>query len=142
MLIYVNDAQRRESWSDARMRRLAIAVTLTAGPLLAAAPAHADLALSPARDTPDASPQTQISVLGIPPGRIVAVRAVGATSGAHTGRLAPYSAGRGASFLPTSPFAAGERVAVTLRLRAAAPLRWSFTVAEPSPRTAPILNLT
>src|SRR4051794_3833207 len=113
MLIYVNDAQRRGTWVFARMRPPAVAVALAAGPLLAAAPAHADLALSPAGHTPDASPQTQISVLGIPPARIVAVRAVGATSGAHAGRLAPYSAGRGASFLPTSPFAAGERVVVT-----------------------------
>jgi len=121
--------------------RFAAAAAAAAIPL-SAAPARADLALSPARNTPDASPQTQISVLGVAPTRIVSVRVVGATSGAHTGRLAPYSGGRGASFVPKTAFTAGEKVAVTLRLRGRSPIAWSFTVAQPSDKTPPILTIT
>jgi hypothetical protein len=83
------------------------------------------LALSPAPGTPDASPQTQISVLGTRPALIRGVDARGLVSGSHRGRLRAYSAARGASFLPARPFAAGERVRVTLRLRGAEPRRWS-----------------
>jgi len=99
------------------------------------------LALSPAAGTPDASPQTQISVLGTRPALIRGVDARGSVSGAHTGRLRAYSDSRGASFLPSQPFAAGERVRVTLRLRGAKPRRWSFTVARAGV-TPPILRLT
>jgi hypothetical protein len=99
------------------------------------------LALSPAAGTPDASPQTQISILGTRPALIRGVEARGDTTGAHPGRLRAYSGNRGASFVPAAPFAAGERVHVTLRLRGRAPRRWSFTVARPGV-TPPILRLT
>jgi len=99
------------------------------------------LALSPAAGTPDASPQTQISILGTRPALIRGVDARGDKTGAHPGRLRAYSANRGASFVPATPFAAGERVHVTLRLRGRAPRRWSFTVARPGV-TPPILRLT
>ncbi|WP_051221481.1 arylsulfotransferase family protein [Conexibacter woesei] len=111
--------------------------------LLAVAPAvHATVAVSPLDGTPDANPATQISVLGVAPSRIAAVRAVGARSGAHSGKLKDYSGGRGASFVPARPFAAGERVAVTVRLRGSAvrALRSSFTVATLAP-IPPVLNL-
>jgi hypothetical protein len=65
----------------------------------------------------DASPQTQISFLGAPAGDLSAVRAIGSRTGSHGGRLLPYSQGDGASFLPSRPFAAGERVSVYARLR-------------------------
>jgi hypothetical protein len=42
---------------------------------------------------------------------------VGSRSGAHAGRLAPYSQGDGASFLPARPFDEGERVTVSARVR-------------------------
>jgi hypothetical protein len=99
------------------------------------------LALSPAAGTPAASPQTQISILGTRPALIRGVEARGDTTGAHPGRLRAYSGNRGASFVPAAPFAAGERVHVTLRLRGRAPRRWSFTVARPGV-TPPILRLT
>ena len=53
--------------------------------------------------TPDASPQTQISVLGVAPAQIASVQATGAQSGAHTGRLAPFSGGRPLQFHHTPP---------------------------------------
>jgi hypothetical protein len=40
------------------------------------------------------------------------VRVVGSRTGVHAGVVRPYSTGTGASFLPSRPFAAGERVAV------------------------------
>jgi hypothetical protein len=109
---------------------------------VAPAVARADLALSPAPGTPDANPQTQISVLGVAPSRIASVRAVGATSGAHAGKLDAYSGGRGASFVPASAFTAGETVAVSLRVRGRKPIAWSFTVAQPGTKTPPILTIT
>ena len=98
------------------------------------------LAVSPAPGTPDASPRTQVSVLGVAPSRIASVRAAGAASGAHPGRLRAYSGGRGASFLPKAPFAEGERVRVTLRLRGGETRRWQFTIARAG-RTPPVLTI-
>jgi len=110
--------------------------------LLAVAPAtRAAVAISPLDGTPDANPATQISLLGVAPSRILSVRAVGARTGPHAGRLKAYSGGRGASFVPAAPFAAGERVVVTARLRGAArALRTAFTTARLAP-IPPILNL-
>ena len=76
----------------------AAALVVGAGP--ASAGAAGRLTISPAPGTPDASPQTQVSVLGVRPARIASVRVVGATSGAHPRRLRPYSRHRGASFVP------------------------------------------
>jgi hypothetical protein len=68
--------------------------------------------VSPLPGTPDASPDTQISFLGGPGTQVSDVHVVGARSGAHSGRLEAYSTGTGESFLPSRPFAAGERVTV------------------------------
>ncbi|HET8537437.1 MAG TPA: arylsulfotransferase family protein [Solirubrobacteraceae bacterium] len=99
------------------------------------------LALSPAPGTPDASPQTQISVLGTKPALVRGVDVRAARTGAHAGRLRAYSGKRGVSFLPAQPFAEGEKVDVTLRLAHHRARRWSFTVATAG-RTPPILNIT
>src|SRR5690348_7796174 len=72
----------------------------------------AGLTVSPLPGTPDASPTTQISLLGTSPSNIVGVRARGARSGVHRGVLRPYSSGDGASFLPARRFAQGEVVSV------------------------------
>ena len=117
---------------------LAVAACL---PAPASAASSAGLALSPAAGTPDASPQSQISVLGIAPGRIRSVTVTGASSGAHAGALRHYSGNRGASFVPAQPFQEGERVRVTLRLRGSAPVRWTFVVARPG-KAPPILTIT
>jgi hypothetical protein len=74
----------------------------------------AGLTVSPLPGTPDASPTTQISVLGTAPANIVSVRARGARSGLHRGALRPYSSGDGASYVPRRRFAQGEVVSVRL----------------------------
>ena len=98
------------------------------------------LAVSPAPGTPDASPQTQISLLNVAPRRIESVHVTGAQTGAHPGGLHAYSRGRGASFIPTQPFASGEQVAVVVHLRGRSPIRFSFTIAHLGPIQPP-LNL-
>jgi hypothetical protein len=77
---------------------------------LAQAPVARALSLSPLNGTPDASPRSQISFLGAPPGEIRHVSVVGSRSGAHSGRLAAYATSAGASFLPSHPFLEGEQV--------------------------------
>jgi hypothetical protein len=77
------------------------------------------LDVSPAPETGTANPHTQISFLGLPAARIRDVSVVGAHSGPHPGQLRAYSQGDGASFLPDSPFAAGERVSVHATILAA-----------------------
>lgn len=72
--------------------------------------------VSPLPGTPDASPATQISVLGPPACQITNVIVVGSKSGRQTltGRPHPYSSGAGASFFPRRPFKPGETVAVRI----------------------------
>ncbi len=73
--------------------------------------------MSPLPGSRDASARTQISFLGVPARQLSDLRVSGSQSGAHGGRLAPYSQGNGASFLPSRPFAEGERVTVRAQLR-------------------------
>jgi Arylsulfotransferase (ASST) len=68
--------------------------------------------VSPAPETDTANPDTQISFLGVPVTAIHEISVVGRRSGRHSGRLHGYSQGDGASFVPDTPFAVGERVAV------------------------------
>jgi hypothetical protein len=98
------------------------------------------LAVSPLPDSRDASPATQISLLGVRPEAITDVVAVGSKTGAHAGRLEAYSQGDGASFVPSSPFRPGETVQVSGRLQAAGALKqfsFSFVVARPDPLPIP-----
>lgn len=104
---------------------------------VSAALAGSRVTVSPAPDTRDASAATQISMLGASAGELSHVTVTGSRSGAHAGRLLPYSQGNGASFVPAHPFADGELV----RVRAdrseigqrsegrTTPFTWSFTVA-------------
>jgi arylsulfotransferase ASST len=68
------------------------------------------LALSPLNGTPDASPRTQVSFLGVPANEIAHISVIGSRSGRHSGSLESYASAPGASFLPTHPFTQGERV--------------------------------
>ncbi len=68
--------------------------------------------VSPAPGTDTANPRTQISFLGAPATEIRAVSVAGERSGDHSGHLDGYSQGDGASFVPDTPFDAGERVTV------------------------------
>jgi Arylsulfotransferase (ASST) len=69
-------------------------------------------AVSPLPGTEDASPDTQISFLGERGTTVADVSVVGSRSGNHSGKLKRYSTGTGMSFIPNSPFQAGEQVAV------------------------------
>lgn len=98
--------------------------------LVAAAAAHAtSVTISPLAGTPDASPQTQISFLGAAAGQIHDVSVVGSHSGSHTGRLESYASAAGASYLPSRPFLAGERVEVRATVGHTA-VGTEFTVAD------------
>jgi hypothetical protein len=119
---------------------LAVAALLAPG-AAAAAPSGGKLTISPAPNTPDASPQTQISILGAPRGSIQSVQVTGSASGAHTGVLRSYSKNRGASFIPAQPLTQGESVAVVVKIRGRRPISFSFTVARLGPPQPP-LNLT
>jgi hypothetical protein len=99
---------------------------------VSAALAGERVTVSPEPDSMDASATTQISFLGVPGSELADITVKGSRSGPHPGRLAAYSQGDGASFLPSRPFAGGELVTVHGELREGAttiPFAWSFTVA-------------
>ncbi|HSZ14082.1 MAG TPA: arylsulfotransferase family protein [Solirubrobacteraceae bacterium] len=99
---------------------------------VSAALAGEHVTVSPEPDSMDASATTQISFLGVPASELADVNVSGSHSGAHAGRLLPYSQGDGVSFAPSKPFAGGELVSVHAQLREGAkttPFAWSFTVA-------------
>jgi hypothetical protein len=98
-----------------------------------AALAGGAVTVTPAPESMDASYRTQLSFTGVPAADITSVIVVGSQSGAHTGHLAAYSQGDGASFLPDTPFTQGEVVSVQAVLRqgeASTPFSWHFMVAE------------
>jgi phospholipase C len=98
------------------------------------------LTISPEPGTPDASPQTQISILGAAPRMVESVRVTGALSGTHAGMLAPYSGGKGASFILRRPLASGEHVAVSIWIAGRARISYSFTVARPG-AVPPVIDI-
>jgi hypothetical protein len=77
------------------------------------------LAVSPLPDSYDASPSTQISLLGVPPGALSGVGVSGSQTGHHSGHLKAYSQGDGASFVASKPFRPGETVNVRGKLTSA-----------------------
>jgi Arylsulfotransferase (ASST) len=94
-----------------------------------------NLAVSPLPDSYDASPRTQISLLGAPPGALSGVSVSGSETGSHSGRLRGYSQGDGASFVPSRPFRSGETVTVHGKVKAIAggetqPFAYHFVVAQ------------
>jgi hypothetical protein len=88
--------------------------------------------VSPLPDSYDASPYTQISIVGVPLQSIASISVSGSSTGSHSGTLKAYSQGDGASFLPARAFAPGETVLVTGKLRVA-PHRFAyrFVVSHP-----------
>jgi hypothetical protein len=90
-----------------------IAVFLVVSAMSMSASAARALTISPLAGTPDASPHTQISFLGIDAHEIHDVAVVGSRSGSHSGRLKSYASSPGASFLPGRAFTEGERVTVS-----------------------------
>jgi hypothetical protein len=89
--------------------------------------------VSPAPETDTANPHTQISFLGVPAARIHVVSVVGEHSGSHAGHLEAYSQGDGASFVPDTPFDAGERVLVHAVIGSGKQVAYSFRVDTPYP---------
>ena len=85
---------------------------------------------SPAPETDTANPHTQISFLGAPGGSVSGVSVVGSASGHHGGRLASFSQGDGASFVPSKPFSANETVRVSATV-GGRPVSYSFRVSTP-----------
>jgi len=112
-LATVAPAQRRYSCVSRGAKRARLATAAAALLACIGAPAAHALTISPLEGTPDASPHTQISFLGIAPGEIHDVAVVGSSSGAHGGRLEAYASAPGASFLPSRGFTEGEHVTVT-----------------------------
>jgi hypothetical protein len=105
---------------------------------VSAALAGGQVTVSPGPETRDASPTTQISLLGAPAGELSNVNVKGSRSGAHAGRLLAYSQGDGASFVPSKPFSPGESVSVSADLISAGkttPFAWSFVVSVPDTTT-------
>ena len=95
-----------------RLRRCSGALSAPLLACLLASSAHA-ITISPLPGTPDASPHTQISFLGVPAGEIHQVSVVGSHSGSHSGRLRGYGSAPGASFLLARGFSEGESVRVS-----------------------------
>jgi Arylsulfotransferase (ASST) len=107
-------------------------VRLTPAATLAEAKAN-PIAVSPLPGTEDASPNTQISFLGPAGTKVTGVSVVGSRSGAHAGKLEPYSTGTGESFLVDEPFKPGEQVAVHALVGVGTPnqpVTTTFTVAH------------
>lgn len=86
--------------------------------------------VSPAPGTGTANPHTQISFLGLPVSQISHVSVLGQRSGPHEGRLLAYSQDDGASFVPGTPFDAGERVSVRATI-AGKHIAYGFRVDTP-----------
>ncbi len=93
------------------------------------------VAVFPAPGTRFNLPGTQIAFRGIPVSEIGPLQVTGSKTGVHTGHLAGDSDGDGGSFLPDSPFAAGETVTVVtdLDLVRASSGTFSFQIAHPAP---------
>jgi hypothetical protein len=89
--------------------------------------------VSPAPGSATANPHTQISFLGVPAAEIRAVSVTGARSGAHAGSLRGYSQGDGGSFVPDTPFDAGERVTVHATVGAGGGKRVAFEFRVDTP---------
>ncbi|HTY96989.1 MAG TPA: arylsulfotransferase family protein [Solirubrobacteraceae bacterium] len=93
----------------------------------------AAVTISPLAGTPDATPATQISILGTAASNVESVTATGSISGVHLGTIESYLSSPGASFIPELPFTEGEEVHVVVHLREGSPLEDSFTVAHLGP---------
>ncbi|HTA13181.1 MAG TPA: arylsulfotransferase family protein [Solirubrobacteraceae bacterium] len=95
-----------------------------------------DVDVSPEPGTGTANPRTQISFLGTSAANIRQVAVTGSRSGAHSGRVHAYYQGDGASFVPNTPFDAGERVLVRALIGVGAgarPVSFSFAIDTPYP---------
>ena len=81
-----------------------------------------------------ASQATQITFRGVPASQLGTITVTGSVSGAHAGTVAADSDGDGGSFLPSTPFTAGETVTVTtsLNIEGSGNGTYQFQVAMPA----------
>jgi Arylsulfotransferase (ASST) len=108
---------------------------LPAGALAAGPP----VSVFPSPGSKAALPGSQIAFRGIPATQIGPIQVVGSRTGAHTGHVAGDSDGQGGSFLPDTPFAAGETVTVTTTLNVIGGSNgaFQFTVIAPAGAIGP-----
>jgi hypothetical protein len=95
-----------------------------------------DISVSPLPGSMDASPDTQISLLGQPAHDLSDVSVSGSRSGNHPGTLRAYSQGDGASFVPSTGFRVGEQVTVrghVFEQGSSRPFAYEFTISDPDP---------
>lgn len=122
------------------MRRLLIIGLLlgcAAGALGQASPAFAQghtVSVFPVPGAHTAAPQTQITFRGVPVSQLGTITVTGSQTGVHSGAVQSDSDGRGGSFIPAQPFAAGETVTVStgLNIDGSGSGTYSFTVAIPA----------
>lgn len=101
--------------------------------------------VSPSPGSKFASPETQISLLGLDPDSAGEITVTGSRTGDHPGKLEPYTGVAGASFIPDRPFEAGETVTVKTEHEIAGASGGTFTFrtanfrtdAAPPPRKLP-----
>jgi hypothetical protein len=134
------------------MRRSAVALAVVV--VIAAAAVGLVLALRPDEGSagpPDpvtvspvpggrwASPETEISLRGLPPARLGSIEVSGSESGRHAGRLEPHFDNEGASFVPDEPFEPGEEVEVSTELTVPGGRDgdYRFWVSRPAPPPPP-----
>ena len=86
-----------------------------------------------------ASPETEISLRGLPASRLGRIEVSGSESGRHAGRLEPHFDNEGASFVPDEPFEAGEEVEVStgLTIPGGRDGDYRFWVSRPAERPPP-----
>ena len=106
------------------------------------------LAVLPFPGTPDASPTSQISFLGVAPADMKSLTVKGSKSGKHEGQLTALAGSRGSAFVAAQPFSEGETVTVSAELGSAKAadalgsttgrkISFAFTAAIVPPAAAP-----
>ncbi|MHB1569451.1 MAG: arylsulfotransferase family protein [Solirubrobacteraceae bacterium] len=70
--------------------------------------------------TPDAAPDSQITLPSLTMAQVRSVIVIGSSSGRHGGALTPLPGGSGVAFSPKHVFTSGERVTVRIRLTSSA----------------------
>jgi Arylsulfotransferase (ASST) len=122
--------------------RLAALLAVVAGSLVLSAQAFAAATVSvfPVPGSQYDVPKTQITFRGAPVSALGPIQVVGSRSGAHAGTLLPDSDGQGGSFIPSTPFAAGETVIVTTQLNVVGTTngQFSFRIEHPAPPLPPM----
>jgi hypothetical protein len=131
----------KQRWGEPRIGVLAVTVLAALGVVAsgllgtsgsrAAAPA---VSVFPSPGDRVASPFSQLTFRGIPIAQLGSITVTGSKSGVHSGTVQADSDGDGGSFLPSEPFATGEKVTVSTS-QAIAGVKggtYSFTVLTPA----------